>query len=438
MRRTGHGSAEAGRIKLEDGIHAHEHVRLELEKFATETGKPKVRPFMLVVAQDTDHARSLREIIQSDTFFGGYYKDRVIQVDSTSKSKEESDEITERLLKLETEGNTEIVIHVNMLKEGWDVTNLFTIVPLRASATDILTEQTLGRGLRLPYGERTKVEAIDRLTVIAHDRFAEVIAKAKEPGSVVATIKTVTIGEGGDIPATGSTLVKAPSKIEAVLTGESGGLGERPQEPFVFKTQEERTVAKVTLGVIQSMEREFKSLDDLHKPEVQAKIAERVKEIAKPIQGVLEGVAGPGQNVEAVVATVAQTVTAGTIAIPQIVVLPDSNVTYSFKDFDLNGLDTIGVRPMSDEITLQELRTERRSFIRRTMAGAVRQERLEDYLVSALFAFDEIDTMPTPTSSTNSPARWWIGCASTCRARRPSRMRSSSTAPNSPNSSLAR
>lgn len=378
-------------IKLEDGIHAHEYVRLELEKYATETGRPSVRPFMLVVAQDTNHARRIRETIQSDGFFGGYYKDRVIQVDSSGKSKEESDEITERLLKLETDGSTEIVIHVNMLKEGWDVTNLFTIVPLRASASDILTEQTLGRGLRLPYGERTKVEAIDRLTVIAHDRFSEVIEKAKEPGSVVASMKAVVIGEGGDIATTGSTLVQAPSRIEAVLTGETGGFGERPQEPFAFETQEERTVAKVTLDVIHAMEREFKTLDDLHKPEVQAKIAARVETIAKPVQGVLAGVTGPGPDIKAVVEKVATTVTAGTIAIPQIVVLPDSSVTYTFRDFDLAGLDKVGVRPMASEITLQELRTERRSFIKLMNGGAARQERLEDYLVSALFVFDEID-----------------------------------------------
>ena len=52
---------------------------------------------------------------------------------------------------------------MNKLKEGWDVTNLYTIVPLRASASDILTEQTLGRGLRLPYGKRTgDDETVDR------------------------------------------------------------------------------------------------------------------------------------------------------------------------------------------------------------------------------------------------------------------------------------
>lgn len=50
----------------------------------------------------------------------------------------------------------EIVIHVNMLKEGWDVNNLYTIVPLRTAASKILREQMVGRGLRLPYGERTR------------------------------------------------------------------------------------------------------------------------------------------------------------------------------------------------------------------------------------------------------------------------------------------
>jgi len=71
------------------------------------------------------------------------------------------------------------VIHINTLKEGWDVSNLFTIVPLRASASDILTEQTLGRGLRLSYAKRTGVEAVDRLTVIAQDRFNALIEMAK-------------------------------------------------------------------------------------------------------------------------------------------------------------------------------------------------------------------------------------------------------------------
>ena len=56
-----------------------------------------------------------------------------------------------------------------MLKEGWDVTNLYTIVPLRAANARILIEQSIGRGLRLPYGKRTGITAVDRLNIIAHD-----------------------------------------------------------------------------------------------------------------------------------------------------------------------------------------------------------------------------------------------------------------------------
>ena len=58
---------------------------------------------------------------------------------------------------------------------GWDVSNLFTIVPLRASASDILTEQTLGRGLRLPYGKRTGVAVVDQLTVVGQQAAVETL-----------------------------------------------------------------------------------------------------------------------------------------------------------------------------------------------------------------------------------------------------------------------
>jgi type III restriction enzyme len=380
-------SDELELIKLEDGIHAHENVRVELAMYAADRGKPKVHPFMLIVAQDTTHAQRIREIIQGDHFFGGYYKDKVIRVDSALRG-EESDEATERMLALETDGKTEIVIHVNKLKEGWDVTNLFTIVPLRASASDILTEQTLGRGLRLPFGERTGVEAIDRLTIIAHDRFDEIIKAAREPGSIVK-MRAVVIGPGGDIPTEGGKLIEVASKVESSLTG-GGGFGETGQSAYVFKTDEDRTAATVTLDVIKRMEREFSSLADLAKPEVQAKIVARVREMTKPVQGVLEAVAPPVADIAQIVAKVAAQVTAGTIEIPEIIVLPDSSVTFTFRNFDLKNLDQIAFRPLSDEITIVKLRTEERSYIHRSMA-AVKQDRVEDYLVGQLFAYSEID-----------------------------------------------
>lgn len=139
---------------------------------------------MLVVAQDTDHADRLKARIEHDEFFNGAYRGKVITVHS-NLTGEESEETMQRLLTVEHDKDTEIVIHVNKLKEGWDVTNLYTIVPLRASASEILTEQTIGRGLRLPYGKRTGVEAVDRLTIIAHDRFQEIIDRANNDDSII-------------------------------------------------------------------------------------------------------------------------------------------------------------------------------------------------------------------------------------------------------------
>ena len=91
-----------------------------------------------------------------------------------------------RLLAVESvDEPTEIVIHVNMLKEGWDVTNLYTIVPLRAANALTLIEQSIGRGLRLPYGKRTGVAAVDRLNIVAHDKFQEIIDEANRGDSPI-------------------------------------------------------------------------------------------------------------------------------------------------------------------------------------------------------------------------------------------------------------
>ena len=108
------------------------------------------------------------------------YKGKVLEVHTKIRG-EEADETIEKLISLEHPDNiVEIVIHVNMLKEGWDVTNIYTIAPIRSSASEILTEQTIGRGLRLPYGERTGNKNVDRVMIVAHDNYAKVIEGARK------------------------------------------------------------------------------------------------------------------------------------------------------------------------------------------------------------------------------------------------------------------
>jgi type III restriction enzyme len=63
-------------------------VKVELETYARESGNPIVKPFVLVVAQNTTHAADLLKRIRSDHFFEGRYRDKVLQVDSTTKEDE--------------------------------------------------------------------------------------------------------------------------------------------------------------------------------------------------------------------------------------------------------------------------------------------------------------------------------------------------------------
>lgn len=387
------GEQELEQIKLEDAVHHHDHVAVELDRFHRTTGAPKVTPFILIVAADTTEAKRIREYVESEKFFRSRFKGKVAEVHSNLRG-EESEEAMQRLVALEKDGSTEIVIHVNKLKEGWDVTNLYTIVPLRASASEILTEQTLGRGLRLPFGKRVskggddEFAAVDRLTVIAHERFDDIIAKAREPGSIV--MKTVEIG--GDISVTGTTLVTAPSIAEMIVTGaqpEIPGFSDQPRPAFVFKSAEEGKAAEVTLDVIKRYERKLGSAEALREKTVQKQIADEVRELVRPIQGMLAGVIEE-PRIDQIVETVAVTVADRTISIPQIVVLPKKQVTFTFEGFDLANLESVNMRPIEDGIIIEDLRTQARIYLARAMDDP-RESRPEDYLVRYLIERNEID-----------------------------------------------
>lgn len=379
------------RIKLEDGVHYHEHVKVALQTYARQNEVRTIHPFMLVVAQDTDHARRVRTFLESDGFFEGRYKGRVAEIHS-KLAGEESDDNAQRLLNIERNADTDIVVHVNKLKEGWDVANLFTIVPLRASASDILTEQTLGRGLRLPYGKRTGVEAVDTLTVIAHDRFNDLIEKAKEADGVIHTLKQVRIGEGGDIPTTAPRMVEAPSVIETMVRQPEDAASGAPATAaprFTFSKPEELALAQTALAnVLPAFQRRITKFTDLNSD----KVIQAVAAEALAIQSEKEGLF-PTMTQDRAVAVVTELHAAlveRTIAIPELIVKPRVEVSFGFRAFTLEGLESWNYQPVSRELLLQQLRTEKQTRITGDDSGE-REERLEDYLVKRLIDLDEVD-----------------------------------------------
>ena len=309
---------------------------MELETYARQTEQEIVKPFMLIIARDTTHAGQLIQHIQSEKFFESRYKDKVIQVDS-SKTGAEEDEMIERLLKVESpEEPTEIVIHVNMLKEGWDVTNLYTIVPLRAANARILIEQSIGRGLRLPFGKRTGVSTVDRLNIVAHDRFQEIIDEANRPDSVIRLQQIILDAE--DLNRKTITVV-SPSRLNSLL-------GLKPErttattqiagsnEPSVFGTPEEQQVACITHGVIRTLEGQPQQVPTptyLKKPEIQAWLKELVENEYRPAQLELEGIITQ-PDIAAVVAKTTDLVIEQTIAIPCIFLTPKGESAIRFRD----------------------------------------------------------------------------------------------------------
>jgi len=381
-------SAEAIQtIKLEDGIRLHESVKVELETYARENGERIVKPFVLVIARDTTHAAELMKTIQSDTFFQGRYADKVIQVDSSVKE----DETVEKLLTVEHNDNpVEIVIHVNMLKEGWDVTNLYTIVPLRAANARTLIEQSIGRGLRLPYGKRTGVTAVDRLNIVAHDRFQEIVDEANNPKSPIRLKQLVL--SAAELDRKTMTVVASPT----ILTGlslQSVPAAPTPAAPSaspVFTDPEEEKVAQLAYDAIRKLARfpdKVPGVSYLIKPEVQAQVAREVHSRYQPPLE-LEGIGKPTLDVVAVIAATAKLIVERTIDIPRIVVMPKGEVRAGFRPFTL---DLSGMRypAPSEELWAKHLRTDQIDVIGLAQGNLI-EKRPEDYVVSGLIDFPDI------------------------------------------------
>lgn len=384
--------SEIERLKLEDGIRLHESVKVELETYARQTGNPIVKPFLLVIARDTTHAGELIKLIQSDKFFAGRYKERVIQVDS-SKTGAEEDEMVQRLLRVEhTDEPTEIVIHVNMLKEGWDVTNLYTIVPLRAANARILIEQSIGRGLRLPYGKRTGVLAVDTLNIVAHDKFQEIVDEANRPDSPIRLRQVVL--DTAQLRSTPAAVVSQPN-VEARLGLQPQGASSSTQLPAaapapVFTNPQEQAVAQLAYEAMRKLggrPQVAPSASYLQQPAVQTKVIEEVTAQYGGGQLTLDGVA-PAVDIAAVVARTAELVVQGTIDIPRILVVPRGEVRSGYHPFALD-LSSLRYQPITDDLWLQQLRTGQGAVVSLNRNGA-QEARLEDYIVSALMDFDDI------------------------------------------------
>lgn len=377
---------EMDRIKLEDALSLHTDTKGELEVYAKQFGKPMVKPFVLVVCRDIEHARETLDYVQSPDFYNGQYAGKAIQIDS----KQNDDEVNRLLETVEQYDNpVEIVIHVNMLAEGWDVTNLYTICPLRKADAIRLVEQTIGRGLRLPFqGERTQVEAIDRLTVVAHDNFEKVIEQAQSPDSILKRFSYVELSE--ELPDQPAVAVTSDTKTDEGLV-EERRQAETIEDPTVRKRKVAALDAKKAivdampeLGKIQGVNR----IEDLRKPEFRAQAEAIIRQSLERGQLNLDKDLIL-QEIPVVYDAIVRDFGASVIEIPRISMVQDDPKVW-FEDFDLDTRTGFDQKKLAEEIEVMDLQSQKKSSVAVRHGAFDRQSPMRQ-LVATLIDYPEID-----------------------------------------------
>jgi len=173
--------------KYEDFIHLGVEEWRKTYKELEKTGKKSILFIMTDDTKNCDEVAGFLENTYPDL------KGAILTI-HTNKSGEISENVTgrnkEELMQLRKQANEidskespyKVIVSVLMLKEGWDVKNVTTIVGLRAysAKSNILPEQTLGRGLRRMFFGRDDVE--EYVSVIGTAAFMEFVESIKAEG----------------------------------------------------------------------------------------------------------------------------------------------------------------------------------------------------------------------------------------------------------------
>jgi type III restriction enzyme len=326
---------EIEKLKLKDAIQMHRDTKIAIENYVADNNLNPVKPTILVSCKDTTHAKAIFDYVTSDEFYDGEFKEKVLQIDSTSKT----DEQVEQLLTLEKPDNSiEIVIHVDMLKEGWDVSNLYTIVPLRAANALTLIEQTIGRGLRLPFGgKRTGVEKVDMLSIMMHDKFQEVVDAAKDKNSILYSIGKIQLNKS-DLNSKKVT-VESKTKDVVELEEEEKKITQIKDKDIRAKAETKHKAKVVINTVIRNKisKKLIQTPNELSTPKVQEKVIAEIKESIKTSYPDMTDKEQKevAKEIETTYQTAVQEIIKNSILIPNIKVSISENKGV-IKDFDLN------------------------------------------------------------------------------------------------------
>ncbi len=172
---------------------------IEWRKADEEHQKVGKKAILFVMTDDTKNCDDVAEYLE-----GRYpeLKDAVLVIHTknngeiseaaTGKAKEELEKLRQQSNEIDSPSSPyKAIVSVLMLKEGWDVRNVTTIVGLRAysAKSNILPEQTLGRGLRKMYPGDTE----EYVSVVGTDAFMKFVESIQAEG---VELERKAMGEG--------------------------------------------------------------------------------------------------------------------------------------------------------------------------------------------------------------------------------------------------
>lgn len=177
---------------------------IEWRKAYEEHAKVGKKAVLFVMTDDTKNCDEVAEYL-SNTYPDLKEKDSVLVIhtknngeiseSASGKNKEELEKLRKLSNEIDKLDNPyKAIVSVLMLKEGWDVRNVTTIVGLRAysSQSNILPEQTLGRGLRRMYFGQDVTEYV---SVVGTEAFMDFVESIRSEGVELERCK---MGEGSE------------------------------------------------------------------------------------------------------------------------------------------------------------------------------------------------------------------------------------------------
>jgi len=219
------------------------------------------KALLFVMVDDTKNCDDVKDYLEGNypllkggTFVIHTNKEGLIDEGASAKSQKELLELRELANQVDRDDNNiKAVVSVLMLKEGWDVKNVTTVVGLRpfVAASNILPEQALGRGLRRMYFGEDQTE---ELNVVGTPAFMEFVESIKSEG--------------------------------VILEKRSMGKGSEPSGPTIIEIDKEKNLEKLDIEIpvlSPSIIREYKNLEELNVEEFEYTPIE-LKEFSKEEQ----------------------------------------------------------------------------------------------------------------------------------------------------------